>query len=108
MKSLSGYHDKILRGILKLSNYSPKAPLYFLLGELPIEAVHHADILSLFWCIWANPQTKIHEIIKYLLMMSDSSSLTWSRHLVLLFQLYKLPDPLSLMNSPAWEKVGGA
>ena len=104
MKTLSSYQNKILRGILKLSAHSPVAPLYFLLGELPIEAVLHMDILTLFWCIWSNPQTKIHEIVKYLLMMADSKSLTWSAHLRLVFQLYKLPDPLMLLNSQVWPK----
>ena len=104
MKVITNFHHKILRGILKLGPVSPIAPLYFLLGELPIEAVLHMDILTLFWCIWANPQTKIHEILKYLLMISDSSSLTWSAHLRLLFQIYQLPDPLTLLSSPLWPK----
>ena len=104
MKTLSSFHNKILRGILKFSISSPIAPLYFLLGELPIEAVQHIDILTLFWCIWANPQTKVHEILKYLLMIADSKSLTWSVHLRLLFLQYKLPDPLRLLNSPIWPK----
>ena len=36
--------------------------------------------------------------------MSDSSSLTWSAHVRLLFQLYLLPDPLSLLNGQLWQK----
>ena len=39
-----------------------------------------------------------------LLMMADSKSLTWSAHLRLVFQLYKLPDPLKLLNSQVWPK----
>ena len=104
MKTLSNFHHKVLRGILKLSKVSPIAPLYFLLGELPVEALVHLDALSLFWCIWSNPQTKIHEITKYLLMMSDSSSLTWAAHIRLLFQLYNLPDPLTLISGTPWPK----
>ena len=45
VKTLSVFHHKILRAILKLSSYSPVAALYFLLGELPIEASLHLDIL---------------------------------------------------------------
>ena len=37
-------------------------------------------------------------------MISDSSSLTWSAHLRLLCQLYKLPDPLSLLSTKVWPK----
>ena len=104
MKTLTSFYHKILRGILKFSPVSPIAPLSFLLGQLPYEAYVHMDILSLFWIIWANPQTKIFDIVKYLLMMSDSTSLTWSAHLRLLCQLYSLPDPLLLMYNQPWPK----
>ena len=72
------FHKKVLRAILKLSKHSPVVPLYFMLGELPIEATFHLDLLSLFWNIWNNPQTKIYEVLKYLLKMADNKSLTWS------------------------------
>ena len=98
------FHHKILRGFLKLSPYSPTAPLYFLLGELPLEATLHLDIVSLFWTIWSNPKTTVHHVIKYVLKMSTDSSLTWSVHVRLLTQLYGLPDPLSLMESNLWTK----
>ena len=67
IKVLTTFHHKVLRGILKLGPVSPTAPLYFLLGEPPIEASMHQDLLSLFWSIWTNHQTKIHGIVKYLL-----------------------------------------
>ena len=51
LKTLTTFHHKVLRAILKFSQYSPVAPLYFLLGELPIEASLHLDILALFWNI---------------------------------------------------------
>ena len=104
MKTMTSFHLKVLRGILKFSKVSPIAPLFFLLGELPIEATLHLDILTLFWSIWANPQTKIHDIVKYLLMMSGASSLTWSAHVRILFQLYHLPDPLTLLSETPWTK----
>ena len=104
MKTVEAFHHKTLRGILKLSSVSPIAPLYFLLGELPIQGTIHLDTLSLFWCIWANPQTKIHEIVKYLLMMTDSSSVTWTAHVRILFKMYNLPDPLKLFSGTVWTK----
>ena len=104
MQPLLQFHHKILRAILKLSQYSPIPPLYFLLGELPLEATLHLDTFSLFWNIWNNPQTKVFEVIKYLLMISDSNSLTWAAHIRILFSLYKLPDPLVLLNSAPWSK----
>ena len=104
LKTITTFHHKILRAMLKLSQYSPVAPLYFLLGELPMEASLHLDVLSLFWNIWVNPHTKVFEVLKYLLMMADSSSLTWSAHVRILFQMYKLPDPLELLDCQPWPK----
>ena len=45
VKQLTKFHLKVLRAILKLSAYSPIVPLYFLLGEHPIEATLHLDVL---------------------------------------------------------------
>ena len=104
LRSLTSFHRRVLRGILKLSKYSPVVPLYFLLGELPIEAALHLDIMSLFWNIWANPQTKVSDILKYILKMAGPSSLTWSAHLRILCLKYSLPDPLVLLQGPAWPK----
>ena len=104
MKTLSSFHLKILRGFLKLSKVSPIVPLYFLLGELPIEAVLHLGVFSLFWNLWSNPQTKLHHIVKYILKMSGDSSVTWSVHLRILMKMYDLPNPLGLLEGPAWCK----
>ena len=41
LKPLVVFHKKVLRAILKLSKHSPVVPLYFMLGELPIEATVH-------------------------------------------------------------------
>ena len=104
VKPLSVFHHKILRAILKLSSRSPIAPLYFLLGELPIEATLHMDILSLFWNIWVNPNTQAHEVLKYLLKVAGSNSHTWSAHVRAIFKVYSLPDPLNLLSSQPWAK----
>jgi hypothetical protein len=76
MKSLTIFQNKILRGFLKLSNSCPVPGLYFLLGELPIEARLHIDLLPLFHNILANPVTKLFSVAKYILMMSDDKSTT--------------------------------
>ena len=51
MKTATTFHHKILRGILKLGPMSPLPPLYFLLGEFPVEARIHLDTPNTFWCI---------------------------------------------------------
>ena len=101
MKTLSTFHNKILRGFLKLSSHSPIPCLYFLLGELPIEARIHMDIFSLFFTICSNPATTAHKVVQYLLMMADSSSTTWSAHVRILSRKYNTPDPLVLIQQPS-------
>ena len=102
---LTLFHHKVLRGFLKLSSTSPIPALYFLLGEMPIQAHVHLDVLGLFHTIWSNPDTTIHEIIKYIFKMSDDNSVTWAVHVRILCQLYELPDPLRLLQQEdAWPK----
>ena len=105
LKPLTTFHHKVLRSILKLSKYSPIPPLYFLLGEIPIEASLHLDILALFWNIWSNPHTKSYEVLLYLLAMADDKSVTWTAHVRILFKLYNLPDPLQLLAGQPWTKT---
>ena len=57
MKPLIIFHNKILRGFLKLSQSSPVPALHFLLGELPVEAVLNINTLTLFYNVWTNPDT---------------------------------------------------
>ena len=104
IKTLTTFHKKILRSILKLSKYYPIVTLYFLLGEVPIEAPLHMDVLSFFYNIWVNSNTKVHAVVKYLLTMCDQNSLTWSAHVRIIFRLYKLPDPLLLLGETPWSK----
>jgi hypothetical protein len=58
---LSAFHKKVIRGFLHLSDKAPVPALYFLTGELPVEARIHRDVFSLFYNIWVNPQsTRTH------------------------------------------------
>ena len=104
MESVTNFHRATLRGFLKLSKYTPVAPLYFLLGELPLEANLHMDVLILFWNIWSNPQTTVFKTSKYILMMTDNTSVSWAAHVRILCQTYHLPDPLALLQGALWSK----
>ena len=55
IKSLQLFHNKIMRGVLKLSKSSPIPALHFLLGELPAEAVQHIRTLGLLHNLVCNP-----------------------------------------------------
>ena len=91
---LATFQRKCIRGFLHLSQRSPIPALFFLTGELPIIAKLHRDIFSLFYNVWKNPQTKIYQIVQYLLRNSPENSNTWSRHIRSLAQLYSIEDPL--------------
>ena len=101
---LSIFQNKTLRGFLKLSNTSPVPALYFLLGELPAEAIIHINTLATFHNIWSNPDTTVFKMVMYILKMCSSNSTTWSNHLQLLCMKYSLPSPLSLLQSAPWSK----
>ena len=104
MKSFSVFHNKVLRGILKLSNSSPIPALYFLLGDLPAEAVLPINTLTLINNVCSNPDLTVHKIVKHVLMMCQNNSSTWSNHIQQLCLKYSLPSPLSLLTTTAWPK----
>ena len=44
--------------------------------------------------VWSNPQTKIHQIVKYLLTNSSNNSRTWAINLRHIAKMYNIEDPL--------------
>ena len=99
LHSLNIFHRKVLRGVLSLSKNSNIVPLYFLLGELPIEGQLHRDVFSLFYNVWCNPDSKIYTIVKYLLQSSSIKSRTWSVFVRHLSQKYGLDDPSECLRA---------
>ena len=100
LKPLTAFHKKILRGFLHLSDRSPIQSLYFLTGELSIEARIRRDIFFVFYSICHNPHTKIHSIVKYLLENSPESSHTWTKHVYNLASIYEIEDPKITISNP--------
>ena len=98
IKPLIAFQRKIIRGFLKISDRAPIPSLYFLTGELPIEAKMHRDIFSLFFIIWNNPETKMFKILQYLMEKSPLNSHTWARHIRNLAIQYDIEDPLSAIQ----------
>ena len=99
IEPISLFQRKTFKSILKLSKTAPTPAIHFILGEIPIEGLIHRDIFSLFYCVWSNPDTKIHKIVKYLLEHSNNNSRTWSTHLKHLSEKYNMEDPLFLILS---------
>jgi hypothetical protein len=94
LEPLSIFHRKTLKSILKLSISAPTPSIHFLTGELPVEGKVHKDIFSLLFGIWNNPDTKVYEIVKYLLEHSGENSRTCSAHIRHLSKRYGPKDPL--------------
>ena len=95
---LAIFQRKTLKGILKLSTQASTAAIHFLSGELPIEAKIHKDVFSHFYSVWTNSNTKMYDIVKYLLSSSSDNSRTWSNFVRHLSYQYGLEDPLNLMR----------
>ena len=98
LEPLSLFQRKTIKSILKLSLSAPTPAIHFLTGELPVEGKLHKDVFSLFFSIWSNPDTKIYQIVKYLLQTCSDNSRTWSIHVRHLCKKYGLEDPLSCLS----------
>ena len=83
---------------LKLSKTAPTPAIHFLFGELPMEGKLHRDMFSLFYSVWSNPDTKIYQIVKYLLSNSGENSRTWAVNLKHISKMYGLEDPLTCLS----------
>ena len=104
LESLCIFQRKTLRSILKLSKNATNPALYFLCGDLPIEGKLHRDVFSLFYSVWANPESKIYEVVTYLISNSCNSSRTWSVFLKQLAEKYSLEDPIECLNKDSPSK----
>ena len=93
LEPLAIFQRKTLKSILKLSITAPTPAIHFLTGELPIEGRIHRDVFSLFYGVWSNPDTRIYQIVLYLLKNNSENSRTWATHLRYLSSLYNIEDP---------------
>ena len=98
LQPLAIFHRKTLKSFLGLSKTAATPAIHFILGELPMEGKIHRDVFSLFYSIWTNEQTKIYQIVKYLLSMSCENSRTWCAFLRELSGKYNMKDPLACLS----------
>lgn len=90
MEPLAIFQRKMLKSILHLSITANTPSIHFLTAELPIEAMVHRDMYSLFYSMWSNPDTNIYKIVKYLLETSNENSRTWPIYLRHISKLYQI------------------
>ena len=98
LEPLSIFQRKSLRSILKLSKSAANCALFFLFGELPIEGKVHRDVFSLLYSICSNPDTKIYQVVKYLMSNSCDNSGTWSVFVKQLSRMYSIEDPVKCLE----------
>ena len=89
LSPLAIFHRKTLKSV----SQSPTPAIHFILGELPMEGKLHRDVFSLFYSVWANPNSKIHQVVKYLLSSTPENSHTWCAHLRSLSAKYDMWNP---------------
>ena len=58
----------------------------------------HRDMFSVFYGVWNNPDTKIYQIVKYILSTSSENSRTWAINLRHVCRMYNLEDPVSSLQ----------
>ena len=104
MAPLSLFHRKCFKGFLHLSKSAPTPAIHFLFGEPPMEAKIHRDMFSLFYSVWQNPNTKVHQMIKIILSEANSNSSTWAVNLDHICKMYNLENPLSCLQRDPPEK----
>ena len=98
MESLNLFHRKCLKGILCVSKRCPTPGVHFILSEPPIEVQIHREVFNLFYTVWTNPQTKLFEIISYILANLNDKSHTWCKYLTNLCQQYGIRKPSELIK----------
>ena len=97
LSPLTIFHRKTLKSFLSLSKTAATPAIHFMMGELPMEGKIHRDVFSLFYSVWTNEQTKIYQIVKYLLSMASKNSRTWCSFLRDLSSKYNMRDPLDFL-----------
>ena len=97
---LANYHRKLLRCIQHLPKATAGPALYLLTGSLPVEALHHKNVLTLFGSMTRREGSTEHSIIARQLAMKDMSSKSWLTLVRELLQQYSLPSAFLLLEHP--------
>ena len=98
IEPLAVFTRKVIKSVLQVNKTASTSGIHFLCGELPIEGWLHRNTYSLFYSLWSNPDTRIHDIVKYLLQSVCDNSRTWSQHLKNLSHMYGIDDPSQCLS----------
>ena len=104
-KELTIFLQNLLRNILHLPKSTATPALYILTGILPVEAMHHKNILGLFGNIIRRENSIERSIVSRQLVMKDMDSGSWVTLVRELLHKYHLPSAFHLIeNIPSKEE----
>ena len=106
---LESYHLKLLRCIQHLPTSTAKPALYLLPGSLPLEAIHHQQVLSLYGRIIRRYNSIERELALRQLAMKDITSNSWFTMVRIILIKYDLLPAIKLLQDPPpkerWKKT---
>ena len=103
--SLDQQYKRSLQNLLKLSVNSPQSLVYFVAGSLPLSAIIHQRMLSLFMMICHLPADPLHSFACHTLLTASPSSSSWIMQVRNLLLQYHLPHPMDLLVHPPSKTV---
>ena len=102
---LDSHYLVTIQGLLRLHDRTPRSVVYFLAGTLPIRAVLHQKILSLFRMVCHLHGDPLNEHAKHVLLQTGSCNKSWFVQLRNICLLYGLPHPLQLLDNPPKKEI---
>lgn len=97
---LDKHFKDTLRTLMKLPDKTPDPVIYFLAGTAPIKAHIHRRQLCLFGMISRLPNNILCKTASTILASDPDSSKSWFVGIRHLCNMYSLPSPLQLLQSP--------
>jgi hypothetical protein len=99
-RELHAFQKNLLRQVQHLPHATAVPAIYLLSGCLPLEAVHHSSVLSLYVRMISRHGSLEREIILRQLAMKDIQSSSWTSLVRRLLIKYDLPSALDLAMDP--------
>jgi hypothetical protein len=108
VKNLNVYFNKPVKQIQHLPERTANAGVLLLIGQIPIEGQIHERMLCTFRNVIANTNSVEQNIAYRQLAIKSNDSKSWFIKIVQITQIYDLPSPYDLMETPPnkrkWKK----
>jgi hypothetical protein len=108
VKNLNVFFNKLIKQIQHLPERTANAGALLLIGQIPIEGQIHKGMLCTFRNVIANTNSVEQNIAYRQLATKSNDSKSWFIKIVQITQIYVLPSPYDLMETPPnkrkWKK----